>query len=59
MRYQDYVIKNRKFVGKFEEMYSKFSDPWNLLKKNNLGQNLNYQIIINYCNYFRKKKSQH
>jgi predicted TPR repeat methyltransferase len=56
MRYQDYVIKSGKFVGKFEEMYSKFSDPWNLLKKNNLGQNLNYQIIINYCNYFRKKK---
>jgi hypothetical protein len=35
MRYQDYVIKSGKFVGKFEEMYSKFSDPWNLLQKIN------------------------
>ena len=26
--YQDYVIKDGKFVGKFEEMYQKFSDPW-------------------------------
>ena len=27
-RYQDYVIKDGKFVGKFEEMYQKFDDPW-------------------------------
>ncbi len=27
-RYQDYVIKDGKFVGKFEEMYRKFDDPW-------------------------------
>jgi SAM-dependent methyltransferase len=26
--YHDYVIKDGKFVGKFEEMYQKFSDPW-------------------------------
>ncbi len=26
--YHDYVIKDGKFVGKFEEMYSKFDDPW-------------------------------
>lgn len=27
-RYQDFVIKNGKFVGRFEEMYRKFDDPW-------------------------------
>ncbi|TAE73234.1 MAG: class I SAM-dependent methyltransferase [Bacteroidetes bacterium] len=26
--YHDYVIKDGKFVGKFEEMYEKFEDPW-------------------------------
>jgi len=50
MRYQDYVIKNGKFVGKFEEMYQKFSDPWGLLCENNKKvSNLNYGIIYNYC----------
>jgi SAM-dependent methyltransferase len=28
MSYQDYVIKDGKFIGKFEEMYQKFPDPW-------------------------------
>ena len=32
LTYQDLVIKDGKFVDKFEEMYLKFSDPWNLLK---------------------------
>lgn len=27
-RYQDYVIKDGKLIGKFEEMYQKFDDPW-------------------------------
>lgn len=26
--YHDYVIKDGKFIGKFDEMYSKFQDPW-------------------------------
>ena len=28
MRYQDFVIKNGKFVGEFEKMYQLFDDPW-------------------------------
>ena len=28
MKYQDYVIKDGKFVGRFEEMYQSFEDPW-------------------------------
>ena len=27
-RYQDYVIKDGKFVGEFEQMYKDFDDPW-------------------------------
>ena len=54
MKYQDFVIKDGKFVGKFEEMYKKFSDPWNLLKNNYDSQNLNYQIIYNYCDQVKK-----
>jgi len=27
-RYQDYVIKDGKFVGEFEEMYRDYNDPW-------------------------------
>ncbi len=58
MKYQDLVIKNGKFIGKFEEMYQNFSDPWNLLKINKTEINLNYQIIYNYCEQVRviKKK---
>ncbi len=26
--YHDYVIKNGKFIGKFDEMYTEFKDPW-------------------------------
>lgn len=26
--YHDYVIKDGKFIGKFDEMYAKFEDPW-------------------------------
>ena len=58
LKYQDLVIKNGKFVGKFEEMYQKFSDPWNLLKKSKLdrGCSLNYKIIYYYCNKLKQKK---
>lgn len=31
-RYQDYVIKDGVFIGKFEEMYQKFDDPWDQKK---------------------------
>ncbi len=28
VRYQDYVIKNGKLIGEFEEMYKDYNDPW-------------------------------
>ena len=55
MKYHDYTIKNGKFIGKFEEMYQKFSDPWLLLKNNKKVPNLNYEIIYNYCYQIRQK----
>lgn len=33
MRYQDYVIKDGKFVGEFEKMYQDCDNPWHQLKK--------------------------
>lgn len=27
-KYQDYAIKDGKFIGRFEEMYQKFANPW-------------------------------
>ena len=56
LKYQDLVIKDGKFVGKFEEMYQKFSDPWNLLKNNKLNGSLNYKIIYDYCDKLKQKK---
>ncbi len=35
-KYQDYVIKDGEFIGKFEEMYQKFDDPWH--QKENLEE---------------------
>jgi SAM-dependent methyltransferase len=33
MKYQDYVIKDGKFVGEFDLMYKEFSDPWEQSKE--------------------------
>ena len=33
-KYQDYVIKDGEFVGKFEEMYQNFDDPWHQASSN-------------------------
>jgi SAM-dependent methyltransferase len=56
MKYQDYVIKNGKFIGKFDDMYRKFLDPWHLLSNNKNNNNLNYEIIWNYCKQIKFKK---
>lgn len=58
MSYQDYVIKDGKFIGKFDEMYQKFKDPWNLAKLNSKGGNFDYQIINLYCNQLKQLKKK-
>ncbi len=55
--YQNFVIKNGKFIGKFEEMYQKFPDPWDLIKHNKHGGNLNYKNIYNLCDKLKQKKN--
>ncbi len=32
--YQDLVIKNGKFLGKFNDLYQNFNDPWLSMQKN-------------------------
>lgn len=34
--YHDYVIKDGVFIGKFEEMYQKFDDPWHQIENMHL-----------------------
>ena len=49
-KYGDLFIKDGKFIGKFEEMYQQFDDPWNQSKEgvfNDLSRN-----IVAY--YFKK-----
>lgn len=53
MRYQDFVIKRNKFIGEFDEMYKKISDPWDLLKKNKNNSNINYKIVFHYCDLIK------
>ena len=39
MAYQDYVIKDGKFIGKFEEMYQDYEDPWVRSKETEVSYN--------------------
>ena len=45
MRYQDYVIKNGKFVGEFEKMYQNHEDPWNQTKYGFVENNISRQVV--------------
>ena len=45
MKYQDFVIKKGKLVGKFDEMFKVYKDPWKLFYKNKKAPNINYQVI--------------
>ena len=71
MRYQDFVIKDGKLVGKFEEMYQHFEDPWEqstrelycyektigleIIKNNNLKKVL--ELGCGHGHYTRKIKN--
>ncbi len=55
MKYQDYVIKDGRFVGKFDSMFLKCKDPWRLLEKNKKSTMINYRIIIELCKHIREK----
>lgn len=55
--YQDYVIKNGKFIGEFEKCYQDFNDPWHHLKINN-KPNLKLKIIKHFCDQIQKNKKK-
>lgn len=53
-RYQDYVIKDGKFVGEFEEMYRDFSDPWEQTTREEWASEK--AVALNLINKFKAKK---
>ena len=56
VNYQDFVIKNGKFIGQFEKMYQKFKDPWNLLNENQKSKSVIHELIYFFCNQIRNEK---
>ena len=55
-RYQDYVIRDGKFVGKFEEMYQKFDDPWHQ-SEDGMFNNLSRKVVCHFINQYQIKTS--
>ena len=55
MKYQDYVIKDGKFVGEFEKMYKEFDDPWNQTSEGYVENSISRQIVCNYLKNFNIK----
>ncbi len=53
MKYQDFVIKDGKFVGKFEEMYQQFEDPWNQTKEETVENSIGRQAVCRYIKNFQ------
>lgn len=45
-KYHDYVIKNGKFIGKFEEMYRNCADPWYQDTKKFPYKELSVELLI-------------
>ncbi len=52
--YQDYVIKNGKLVGEFEEMYQDFDDPWEQTTRE--GWASEKAVALNLIQRFNGKK---
>ena len=48
MRYQDFVIKNGEFVGKFEDMYQNFKDPWLQSQRYQKSTPINHKMIVDF-----------
>jgi len=52
-RYQDYVIRNGKFIGDFETMYQDYDDPWEQSTREN---KLSYKsLVIRLCEQYEFK----
>jgi SAM-dependent methyltransferase len=57
MKYQDLVIKDGQFIGKFEKMYQLFDDPWNQNKEGYVEKSISRQIVINFIKTFDIRSS--
>ena len=53
-RYQDYVIKDGKLVGEFEEMYKDHDDPWEQTKREQYASEK--AIAINLIKAFKRSQ---
>jgi SAM-dependent methyltransferase len=47
--YRDYVIRDGKFVGAFEEMYRRIDDPWNIGDAREIQYDLLLYLLQRYC----------
>ncbi len=54
-RYQDYVIKDGKFVGEFEQMYKDFYDPWKQNEREKFAPDK--AVCIDFITAFRRKRT--
>ena len=52
-RYQDYVIKDGKFIGNFEQMYKDFEDPWGQLENKFTVEN---EIFKKWCTKMKNEE---
>ena len=50
--YQDYVIKDGRFVGEFEKMYQMCEDPWHQAKKGYVENSISRQVACTFVNMF-------
>jgi hypothetical protein len=55
-KYQDYVIKNGKLVGEFEQMYIDHNDPWEQSKRDLYSSE--WSIILNWVRKIKKSKQK-
>ncbi len=55
-RYQDLVIKDGNFIGKFEEMYQKFDDPWQQ-SKDGYFNDLSRKVVAHFIKQYQIKSS--
>ena len=55
MKCSDFVINKGRFIGKFDEMYSIYKDPWKLIASNKKGYEIDYHLIFKFSEEIKKK----
>ena len=53
MSYHDLVIKDGKFIGKFEELYTKYEDPWNQSQEWYINQSPSRAAVCTYIDKYK------